>query len=162
MNAENFRHAFDYHFTFSRLIWDKSITTLSDGQFLQDLPYSIGSIRNQTVHMMSVDQRWFSGLRGVDVTDHLDPISFTDRESVRSRWDSIEAVIREYLNGLIDDDLQKPFNQFQIWQVLLHVINHGTDHRAQVLAMLNSLGAPSFPQDYIYFVMGVDPSEPRK
>lgn len=161
MNADNFRHAYDYHFTVNRRIWDKSITTLSDEQFLQDLSYSIGSICNQTVHMMSVDQRWFSGLRGVDLTDHLDPTDFPDRQAVRTYWDNVETVIRDYLDGLTDEDLQKPFDRFQRWQVLLHVINHGTDHRAQVLAMLNSLGAPSFPQDYIYHVLGIDPSEPR-
>ncbi|MBK7915376.1 MAG: hypothetical protein IPJ94_03790 [Chloroflexi bacterium] len=27
-----------------------------------------------------------------------------------------------------------------VWQVLLHVANHGTDHRAQLLRLLNDLG----------------------
>ncbi len=159
MNAENFRHAYDYHYTVNRRIWDKSIMSLTDEQFLHDLPYSIGSIRNQVVHMMSIEQRWFSGLRSVDLPDFLNPEDFPDRESVRSMWDKVEMEIRAYLGGLSDTNLQEAFDEHIIkWQILFHVLNHATDHRAQILAMLNTLGAPTFPQDYIYFVWGVDPS----
>ena len=38
--------------------------------------------------------------------------------------------------------------------MLLHLVNHGTDHRAQMLAMLNSLGAPTFAQDYLHYLFG--------
>jgi uncharacterized damage-inducible protein DinB len=36
------------------------------------------------------------------------------------------------------------------WQVLSHLVNHGTDHRAQVLRALHELGAPTFSQDLIH------------
>jgi uncharacterized damage-inducible protein DinB len=36
--------------------------------------------------------------------------------------------------------------------VLIHVANHGTDHRAQLLALLNQLGVKTFPQDYFFFI----------
>jgi uncharacterized damage-inducible protein DinB len=39
-----------------------------------------------------------------------------------------------------------------LWQVLLHVVNHGTDHRAQALRMLNDLGVKTVSQDYIFYV----------
>jgi uncharacterized damage-inducible protein DinB len=38
------------------------------------------------------------------------------------------------------------------WQVLLHVVNHGTDHRAQLLRLLNDLGGETTSQDYIFYV----------
>ena len=38
------------------------------------------------------------------------------------------------------------------WQVLLHVVNHGTDHRAQMLRILHDMGAQTVSQDYIFFV----------
>lgn len=44
--------------------------------------------------------------------------------------------------------------QFSYGQMLLHVINHGTDHRAQLLKMLNEQGIETFPQDYIFFALG--------
>ncbi|HBY98528.1 MAG TPA: hypothetical protein DEP84_32055 [Chloroflexi bacterium] len=39
-----------------------------------------------------------------------------------------------------------------LWQVLLHVANHSTDHRAQLLQLLNDLGAKTPSQDYIFYV----------
>jgi len=39
-----------------------------------------------------------------------------------------------------------------VWQVLLHVVNHGTDHRAQILRLLNDLGGYTEYQDYIFHV----------
>jgi isoleucyl-tRNA synthetase len=37
-------------------------------------------------------------------------------------------------------------------EVLLHVVNHGTDHRAQLLRQLNDLGMETVSQDYIFYV----------
>jgi len=35
---------------------------------------------------------------------------------------------------------------------LLHMVNHGTDHRATVLQRLDEFGAPSFGQDVILWL----------
>lgn len=161
MNADAFRKLYDYHFTVNRRIWDKCVMQLTDAQFDQELPYSIGSIHNQIVHMMSVDQRWFSGLRGTALPDFLKPGDFPTREAVRAFWDKVEAEMRGYLEGLTDAQVFAPMNDLVVWEVLTHVVNHATDHRAQVLAMLNSMGVKTFPQDFIFYLWGVDPSEPR-
>jgi uncharacterized damage-inducible protein DinB len=39
-----------------------------------------------------------------------------------------------------------------VWQVLLHVVNHGTDHRAQILRLLNDMGVETAYQDFIFHV----------
>jgi uncharacterized damage-inducible protein DinB len=38
------------------------------------------------------------------------------------------------------------------WAILLHLVNHGTDHRATVLEKLTDLGAPTFDQDFIFWL----------
>ncbi len=117
----------------------------------------MGSIRNQTVHLMSTDQRWFTGLRGSPPPDHLDPADFPNRAAVRARWDRIVADMRETLANLSDERLGEAFiEEIQVWEILYHVLNHGTDHRAQLLAMLDQLGAPTFPQDYFFFAREMD------
>jgi uncharacterized damage-inducible protein DinB len=158
MNANGFRHFYDYHFSENRNIWETSIASLSDEQFTQDVSYSAGSVRNQVVHLMSVDDTWFSGLRGVEIPDSLDPAAFEDRDSIRTHWDAVEQRMRDYLAGLRDDMLfEKPFPEGEdkylvLWQVLLHVGNHGTDHRAQLLRLLSDLGVRTVSQDYIFYV----------
>jgi len=67
MNVETFRHFFNYHFAENRKIWDSYVSQLSDDRFRQTLGYSYGSVRDQIVHLMSVEDIWFSGLRGAQI-----------------------------------------------------------------------------------------------
>jgi uncharacterized damage-inducible protein DinB len=120
--------------------------------------YSRGSVRDQILHLISCDTAWFSGLRGVEIPEDLNPIDFPDREGIRAQWDNVEQMMRDYLAKLRDDTLfEKPFAEGEdkdliLWQVLLHVANHGTDHRAQILRLLNDLGVRTTSQDYIFYV----------
>jgi uncharacterized damage-inducible protein DinB len=157
MNADAFRHFYDYHFTENRKIWDEGIRSLSDEQFTRDVSYSHGSVRDQIVHLMSVDDTWFSALRRAEIPDSLDPAAFNDRESIRAHWDNVERSMRDYLSTLRDDMLsEKPFADGEdkdliLWQVLLQVGSHGTDHRAQLLRLLSDLGVKTVSQDYIFY-----------
>jgi uncharacterized damage-inducible protein DinB len=158
MNANAFRHFYDYHFTENRKIWDSYVTPLSHEQFTQHVDYSRGSVRDQILHLISCDTAWFSGLRGVEIPEDLNPTDFPDRESIRAHWDNVEQTMRAYLARLQDDMLfEKPFAEGEdkdliLWQVLLHVANHGTDHRAQLLRLLNDLGVKTTSQDYIFYI----------
>ncbi len=158
MDAHAFRHFYDYHFSENRHIWDDYITPLSYEQFTQAVDYSRGSVRDQLVHIMSTDEAWFSGLRGVQSPERFPPANPDDRALIRAHWDTVEQDMRVYLAGLRDDMLsQKPFvdgedKDLILWQVLLHVANHGTDHRAQLLRLLHDIGVKTVSQDYIFYV----------
>ncbi len=158
MNADAFRHFYEYHFSENRKIWDSYIVPLPQEKFIQDMGYSHGSVRNQLVHMANADEDWFCELRGVQVPPRPDPAYFNDRRLLRTRLDEVEQMLRVYLADLREDMLfQKPFPEGEdqnliLWQVLLHVVNHGTDHRAQVLRLLSDLDVKTGPQDYIFYV----------
>ena len=159
MNAEAFRHFYGYHFAENRTIWDRYVTQLAPEQFTQQVNYSHGSVRDQIVHLMSVDEGWFSELQGVEPADSLPIANGDDRQILRARWDTIEHDMRGYLAQLRDDMLfATPIAEpdedkdLRVWQVLLHVVNHGTDHRAQLLRTLNDLGVATTSQDYIFYV----------
>lgn len=158
MNADDFRQLYDYHFTANRKIWDECIVGLTQEQFVQKVDYSVGSVRNQVVHMLNIDDRWFSGLRGEEVPGFLNVVYFHKRDKIRAMWDEVENKMRDYLATLTDDMLpRKAFpteekDHMMLWQVLIHVANHGTDHRSQLLALLNHLGVKTFPQDFVFFL----------
>lgn len=158
MNADAFRHFYGYHFSENRKLWEQYVAPLSQERFTQEVKYSHGSVRDQIVHLVSVDDTWFSGLRGVEIPEPLNPADFDDRSKLRAHWDAVEQTMRAYLDNLRDDALpQKPFpdgedKDLLTWQVLLHVVNHGTDHRAQLLRALNDLGVKTTSQDYIFYV----------
>lgn len=157
MDADMFRSLYDYHFALNHKLWDECIVPLTDEQFTRKVEYSIGSARNHVVHMLNIDDRWFSGLRGEPVPGFLNPVHFFKRDVIREKWDGIEARMQDYLKDLRDSDLKtQPFmasdkDPTALWQILLHVANHGTDHRAQLLRILSELGVKTFPQDYIIY-----------
>jgi uncharacterized damage-inducible protein DinB len=108
---------------------------------------------------MDCDETWFSELRGIQPSEPLPAASSDDRPIIRAHWDKLEQSMREYLAELRDEMLfQKPITEPEedkdliVWQVLLHVANHGTDHRAQILRSLNDIGLETPPQDYIFYV----------
>lgn len=157
MNAEAFRHFYAYHFAENRKLWNAFVVPLTDEQFMRPLDYSIGSVRNQIVHLISVDDAWFSDLRGLAVPEHRDPNTLSDRGEIRAYWDNVEQGMREYLAGLSDGVLaEKPLSgedgELTLWQILLHVANHGTDHRAQILRQINDMGYKTAPQDYVFYI----------
>jgi uncharacterized damage-inducible protein DinB len=158
MNANAFRQLYDYHFSENRKLWDNGALLLTQEQFTAPSTYSIGSVRDHILHMMEVDDMWFSELKGL--TDPAIPFldESEDRGAIRQQWDAIEAMMREYLAALSDEMLfTKPIimeedQDLMVWQVLLHVVNHGTDHRAQLLRLLHDFGIQTVAQDYIFYV----------
>jgi uncharacterized damage-inducible protein DinB len=158
MNADAFRQFYDYHFAENRKIWDRYVTQLSPEQFTQEAGYSHGSVRHQLVHLMDVDDVWFSELQGIEPLEPP-PAARDDRQSIRVHGDRVEQKMRHYLAELRDDMLfTRPIaepeedQELMVWQVLLHVVNHGTDHRAQILRLLNDMGVETAYQDFIFHV----------
>ena len=158
MNADAFRQLYNYHFRENRKLWDSYITSLSQDQFTLPVAYSIGSVRDHIVHLTEVDNIWFSELGGLTEPALPFMAESDDRVMIRQQWDAVEEMMRKYLEGLRDEMLfAKPIileedRDLTVWQVLLHVVNHGTDHRAQLLRLLNDLGAKTASQDYIFYV----------
>ncbi len=159
MNADAFHHFYNYHFAENRKVWEH-VASLTFEQFTQPIGYSRGSVREQVVHLLDAEDVWFSELRGVVPAEPLpETVDVDNRDVIRAHWDMVEGNIRAYLAGLQDEMLfSKPITEPEedknliVWQVLLHVANHATDHRAQLLRMLHDLGVDTTSQDYIFYV----------
>ena len=159
MNADAFRHFYNYHFTENRKVWEH-VASLTFEQFTQPVDYSRGSVRDQLVHLLDAEDMWFSELRGAQPLEPLpETVTADDRIAIRVHWDKVEGNIRAYLASLHDEQLfSKPITDPEedkdliVWQVLLHIANHATDHRAQLLRTLHDLGVDTKTQDYIFYV----------
>jgi uncharacterized damage-inducible protein DinB len=146
----------EYHIDMSRRIWD-SIGQITEEQFLADDAYSRGSIRNLMVHLANTDSNWLAGLKNIPEEQDAPRKKYEDypdRDSVRAFWDEIAKDVADYAETLTDLELgENPVDiQNPRWQVLLHIINHGTDHRSTILQKLHEFGAPTFDQDFIMWL----------
>jgi uncharacterized damage-inducible protein DinB len=156
MTAELIRTFTSYHLATIGRIWD-SIQHLTEEQFHADDEYSRGSIRNLMVHLANTDSNWLAGLKNIPESEGRPRKAYqeyTDRASARVYWEQTANELREYVEALTDEELNEHPRElpFPRWQVLLHVINHGTDHCSTVLQKLHRLGAPTFEPDLIYWL----------
>jgi uncharacterized damage-inducible protein DinB len=78
MNANAFRHFYDDHLTENRKIWDCYIALPTYEQLIKDVGFSHGSVREQIIHLMSVDEVWFSETQDVEPSEPLPSANFDD------------------------------------------------------------------------------------
>lgn len=144
-----------YHAALHQRLW-ASVEQLTDAQFVDNVDYAHGSVRNQLVHLAVVESRWLRGLQGDSQARSfdLDPANYPTRDACRELWQATAQALPTYIASLSDNDLlaTAPGMGEPVWQVLLHLVIHGVDHRAQVLRLLHDHGAPSFPQDFIMYL----------
>jgi uncharacterized damage-inducible protein DinB len=152
---EMIRTMFVYNDALNRRLWE-SIMTVSDEQFVQEASYSRGSLRDQALHLTTAEGGWLRGLRGeADARRYrLDPADYPTPSAGRAAWEETAAELLAYVNGLSQEELEEtpPGMPGPRWQALLHLANHGTDHRAQMLRILADFDAPTFEQDLIFHV----------
>ena len=146
------RSFIDYDIAMTRRVWD-AIDRISEVQFVADDAYSRGSVRNLMVHLTHTELRWLTGLKNLPDEPHKFAAyeTYRDRAAVRRYWDSVVAEMAAYVGNLTEAELNAPPADLPgpRWEVLLHLVNHGTDHRSTVLQKLHEFGAPTFDQDYI-------------
>lgn len=159
MDKDYLIRLFDYNFWAHRRVWD-CVMQLTDEQFKHERDYSIGSIYIHCLHTMAVEHWWFHFMKTGEL-DFFEPEDYPHRIAIRARWDTVEADIRAYLEALTPAELERevrpPFwedgrQPIKVWEAIFQVLNHSTDHRAQILAELHTLGAPTVGQDFLDYL----------
>jgi uncharacterized damage-inducible protein DinB len=151
------------------LVWSH-VEQLDNEQFIRDLGYSHGSVRNQIVHLVSSHRRWIYRLKEAEIPQHLEFKYFPSKVEVRTEWDASKVEILDYVMSLDQADLEEEVNyvvsgrsaktHHPRWKILMHLVNHSTDHLAQLLSMLNMhFGIDTPEQDYILFLWQKDAVE---
>jgi uncharacterized damage-inducible protein DinB len=153
VGSELIRVYMEYHLALTRRVWE-AMAALTDEQFVQEDGYSQGSIRNLMVHLASTDRRWLAGLKNQPDVGHLNLADYPSRAAGRAVFEQVAQELADYTAALTEAELAQPANGMDQprWQILLHLVNHGTDHRATVLERLHALGAPTFPQDFVIWL----------
>jgi len=105
------------------------------------------------VHHLGASQRWRIGFQsqGADEgpSPERDPLPTIDE--LRQRWDAEWAAVDEWLPTLSDGFVAYVFDGVPVWQMLVHVVNHGTQHRAEAAAGLTAEGRSPGELDLINY-----------
>jgi uncharacterized damage-inducible protein DinB len=131
---------------------------LDAAKFAQDLHSSFPSVRDTLRHIMLAEWLWLERWLGRSPGFPAD--EFADLASMRSRWQEIEADLNAFIRKLSAADLGRIVEYKNtkghafanpMWQMLQHLVNHGTYHRGQITTMLRQLGATPVTTDLIAF-----------
>jgi uncharacterized damage-inducible protein DinB len=146
MKTDEIRSIFDYNFWAFDRVW-KCISQISDEQFVEEIDYSTGSVRNIIVHIMSGNRSWMSVLKGIDIPPRLVFEDFDTCLKTKEKWDELQLEFLDHLDSLDQEQLDGAIHWELLahglkstnprWEILLHLANHATDHRAQILALLH-------------------------
>jgi uncharacterized damage-inducible protein DinB len=160
MNLADLTTLYNYNYWANRRIL-RAAEGLTVEQFVAPHDLSWGSICDVLVHTMSAEWVW-----RMRCQEHrspsalLDPAQFPTLETLTTRWDEEERAMRGYLASLDEAALSQPLAYVStagrpfsgtLWHILMHVVNHGTQHRAEVAHILTQLGHSPGDIDMILF-----------
>ena len=162
MNRDYFVELFDYNVWANQRVWD-CVGQVSQEDFLRPNDFSIGSVYKQVLHWINLE-RWWIGFLAAGESKFMSKEEielYQDRDKLRQLWDETNETTMDYVQALTDEELQRKIKapwwegenaSITVAQALTHVINHGTDHRAQTLAVLHTLGYEGVEQDFIAYL----------
>jgi uncharacterized damage-inducible protein DinB len=113
------------------------------------------SILGTLVHVYAADRVWLSRLTGaapapfVSEADYQFSVLENDWPALLDRWQKWAQALSDEGTQVVlayKDTKGNPYSQ-PIWQLVLHVVNHGTHHRGQVSGFLRALGHTPPPLD---------------
>jgi uncharacterized damage-inducible protein DinB len=133
---------------------------LSDGELRREQGASFGSVLGNLGHMAGAQAIWFARWAGAPPRG-VPPIEGgVELSTLREAFAALHAAQREYLEGLSPESIAEPCSYVDtrgqaqsrpLWESLLHVVNHGTHHRAEIALVLTSFGRPPRQLDYVFF-----------
>ena len=85
-------------------------------------------------------QRWRHAFQdsGERPEPELEPLLPVD--VLRDRWDTEWSAVDAWLPTVTDGFVDHVHEGVPVWQMLVHVVNHGTQHRAEAAALLTAEG----------------------
>lgn len=160
MRVSEIAEIYDYNYWANERI-TVAAAKISPADFARHSGMSYGGIRGTLTHLIEAEWAWLTRFKtGSNPETPFSEEQFPDLGSLAEFWKTHEDETRKYLAGLGDSDLDRVV-EFQnasgkryrgvLWRFMVHVVNHGTQHRAEAADRLTALGQSPGDVDYVYF-----------
>ena len=147
----------------------ESVMQLSNEQYQRKVVGSFPSIRATLEHVLSAEVVWLSRWAGHSLGEAPDYSGVADASNLARMWRLFWHRQFNFLNALDDQDLAQPIairtrggieTVQPLSETLIHVVNHASYHRGQVVSQIREVGGTPPSTDYFLYCCGkTDESE---
>ena len=139
----------------------EAASQLTEDEFSRKQGASFDSVEGNLAHIVGAQivwlQRWTGGANPKPVLEYQ---KLRGLSSIRETFARSHGELRSFVESLTEERLEKvlayrdsagtPYERV-MWQLMAHVVNHGTHHRAETGMAMASLGKPMRELDYNFF-----------
>lgn len=135
----------------------EAASALPSEDLTRDVGVSHKSIFKTLAHVYWADLAWHTRVVNPNEAMH-EPETLSE---LKLRWTQLQRAWEEWADELDDTSAQVNIafkssygGEFEnpVWELVYHVVNHGTLHRGQVMAMIRQLGIEPPHTDFIFYV----------
>lgn len=162
MEPENVLVLLGYSYWATEMILDAA-SRASPAQFISRVTPNPGydSLRGILVHMLDTEISWRQILQNLELSPDLLEQDFPDLSSLRNRWalerenwfSFCRSLSHQALNAAYTYQVEDgPVRTRHVWQTIVHVLNHATQHRSEAAYLLTGYGHSPGDLDFNYYL----------
>lgn len=137
---------------------------ITPSYFEREIESSFPSIRKTINHIRGAEHIWLSRLQGPPINTWPPYATSETPQEVADGWLQGSQALLQHIHTLSDSDFSAPHayqdlsgkpQEDQLNDMLMHIFNHATFHRGQLVTLFRQSGIQTIPRtDYIAFVRG--------
>jgi uncharacterized damage-inducible protein DinB len=161
ISADTLRLQFDYSSWATQRLVDIA-GRLSLDELTRDFQTSDRCVLDTLVHIYAADRFWLSRALREPPASSSDP-GARDLTVLQTQWPALHQQWKLWMRDFTDrsvaetniafEDMRGKPHAKPVWQIVLHVVNHGTHHRGQVSGFLRAMGHTPPPLDLMEYYM---------
>ena len=150
MDQTDVRFLFDYDRWSTRRVLDAAVG-IDDATWSAENAIDERGLGGILVHQLGAHQRWRHGISqsGEEPAPEAEPLP--SLAELRARWEQEWIDFDAFLDDMSDALLAHVHEGIAVWQMLAHLVNHGTQHRSEAAALLTAAGRSPGELDMIDF-----------
>lgn len=139
----------------------KVILSLTPEQQQQEIVSSFSSLYKTIFHLWDAESIWWQRLKLQEHITRPSDSKDLSMQDVANGWQQQSKLWNDWVANATDAQIDHVFayqntkkEQFKqpVYQMLLHIFNHGTCHRGQLVTMLRQLGVEKIPAtDFVHW-----------
>jgi len=147
VSADTLRLHLDYSEWASRRLLDAAAAIPAE-HLTRDFKTSDGTVVNTLAHIFAAERSWLARVQGSPPAVFISPED-RDLATLQKSWPALFDRWKQWAAPMTDQqaladisyrDLSGNSWTTPLWQILLHVVNHGTHHRGAVSGFLRAMG----------------------